>query len=87
MIIGYILDLFYRFLSFIIGLFPTGDLGIPTGFSEGLTLVVSYLHAWSWLLPVDTFLSAAITVTGFYAVLIGVKVFLWVIRTIRGSGS
>jgi len=87
MITGFIINIFYQFLAFIIGFLPTGDLGIPTEFTDGLNLIVQYLHAWSWLLPVDQLLAAVITVIGFYAILMGVRITLWIIRTVRGSGS
>lgn len=87
MITGAILNLFYNFISFIIGLFPTGELGIPTGFTDALTLAVSYLHTWSWLLPVDDMLVVAISAISFEVTVLLVKVSLWIIRTIRGSGS
>lgn len=87
MITGAIINLFYNLIAFLIGLLPTGDLGIPTEFTDGLTLIVQYLHAWSWLLPVDHLLSAVITVISFKLVILLVKFVFWTIRTIRGSGS
>jgi len=87
MITGFIINAFYSLLSSLLSVFPEGDLGIPTEFTNGITLIVQYLHAWSWLLPVDHLLSAVITVVSFYVVLLGIQSVLWVIRTIRGSGS
>jgi len=87
MITGAIINFFYNIVAFLIGLLPTGDLGIPQAFIDGLDLIIDYMYAWDWLLPIGELLSAFVTVIGFYGVLVLVKTVLWIIRTIRGSGS
>jgi hypothetical protein len=87
MITGAIINIFYSVIAFLIGILPTGDLGIPQAFIDGLNLIVQYVYAWDWLLPVGDLLAAFVTVVGFYAILMLVKTVLWIIRTIRGSGS
>jgi len=87
MITGFIINAFYVLVYNLVALFPTGDLGIPQAFIDGLDLIVGYMYAWDWLLPIGELLSAFVTVIGFYAVLIAIKGILWIIRTIRGSGS
>lgn len=87
MITGFIISIFYTLFYNIINAFPTGDLGIPSGFTDGITLIVQYLHAWSWLLPVDTLISAVIFVLGVQLIVLSIKGTFWVIRTVRGSGS
>lgn len=87
MITGFLITAFYVLIYNLVAIFPTGDLGIPSGFTDGLTLIVSYLHNFSWLLPVDDLLAALVFVVGVWATLLVVKVVLWIIRTIRGSGS
>lgn len=85
MIIGWFLQIVYAFVSSLIGLLPVGTLGIPSGFTDGLALIVSYLHSFSWLLPVDQLLAAAIFVVGFYAILLLVKILRWIIHLVRGN--
>jgi len=87
MITGAIINIFYSVIAFLIGILPTGDLGIPQAFIDGLNLIIGYIEAWDWLLPVGELLSAFVTVISFYGVLVLVKSVLWIIRTIRGSGS
>jgi hypothetical protein len=84
MIIGWLIQIAYNFISGIISIFPTDTLGIPTGFTTGLNLVVSYLHSWSWLLPVDQLIAALIFVIGVQIVVLLIKLTKWVIRSIRG---
>lgn len=86
MITGFIIDLFHTFLFNIIEFFPIGN-GLPTEISDAITLIYGYLTAWSWLLPVYDLLTAVIFVISFELGVLGVKAILWIIRTVRGSGS
>jgi len=85
MITGFLIDLLYKILYGLISIFPTGDLGIPSGFTTAISTIVGYLHAWSWLLPVDTLISAVLFVLGVQVTALGVKGTFWLIRTLRGS--
>lgn len=85
MITGQILSIFYNFVAYIVNLFPDGSIGIPSGFIEAITLGVSYLHSFSWLLPVDNALIVAITTISFYVIIMIIKIGLWVVKTVRGT--
>jgi len=84
MIIGSLLNIFYLFVAFFIGMLPVST-GIPTAWTSAVATIWSYLNAWNYIFPIDTFvllLAAAMTVhLAFY----GVRLSFWVIHLIRGN--
>lgn len=52
MIIGFLLQAFTVFLSWIALILPTSAL--PTQISDGVTLIVGLMNAWSFIFPVAT---------------------------------
>jgi len=87
MITGFFIQIFYTLIYSVFSLFPDGGLGLPVQFTDGITLIVNYAEAWNWLLPIDDMIAVVITILGIELIFLSVKLYLWVIRTIRGSGS
>ena len=83
MITSLILSIFLTFLNYIIGLLPVGSL--PAQVSEALTYFLSKLGMLSTFLPVSTFLLVFKYVVDFEIVVLGLKLFLWIISKIRGG--
>lgn len=84
MIVGSLLNIFYLFLAYLIGVLPVSS-GIPAAWTSAVATVWGYLNAWNYIFPIDTFvllLAAAMTVhLGFYAV----RLAFWLIHLIRGN--
>jgi len=52
MIVGFFLQVLNALLAFIIGLLPV--VALPTGVTDGITYIGSYLNSMAFLLPIST---------------------------------
>jgi len=85
MITGFLINAFYILFYNILNVFSTGSL--PAGVSSAITTMATYIAAWSFFVNVTALSGAIQLVFGFELTMLTVKFVLWLVRTIRGSGS
>lgn len=79
----------YGFLTFLIGLFPTGT-GFPTAFHTAVTNLGGYLHILDPLVPISTLLTCLTLVFTVEIAIFGFKTFKWIfghVPLIGGKGK
>jgi len=84
MIIGFLLNIAYNFLTFMVGLLPLGG-SIPTEWTSALLAVWGYINAFSFIIPVDTLLLCLGIAMTFHLFIFGWKGLHWLLSLIRGS--
>lgn len=82
MITGFFLQIFYALITFLIGLLPT--LALPSGFTDALTLAMSYVNQFTFLFPVSSLLAVVSLALTFHAAILAFDFTLWIIHTLRG---
>lgn len=85
MITGFLFTIIYAFTTFLLNFLPDGAAGIPAQFISAFTLIVGYVNAYSWLLPVDQLFYALIFTVSLELVLMGFRISLWLLKLIRGA--
>lgn len=87
--IDFILIGIYKFLHFLIGIFPVGT-GFPESFHEAMITLGSYLHILDPIVPMNTLLTCLIFVFSIDIAVFAFKVLKWIISfipIIRSSGN
>jgi len=82
MIVTFILQIFISFVNLIIGILPSGHL--PTEVLTAFAYFVGLLNSFSFIVPVDTLIQAALVVLVFDGAMGGWYFLNWVIRKIPG---
>jgi len=82
MITGFILQIFYAFVAFFVGLLPA--IAIPQGWLNALTLIWGYVNQFNYLFPVQTLLTVLLFALAFHVALLLLSFGLWIIHLIRG---
>jgi len=82
MIVTLFLNLVYFFLQGLIGLLPTGHL--PTVMTSAFAYFVGVANLFSYVVPIDTLLQAALIVLVFDGAILVWHFLNWIIRKIPG---
>jgi len=82
MITGAILQMIYSLVAFFIGFLPV--IPLPAGVNTAFVTVFAYLNAWSFLIPVSTFLTVLSFAISFHVILLGYDLSLKVYHMVRG---
>jgi len=82
MITGFLLQLFYVFIVFLVSALPS--VALPTAFSAAFVLVWGYLSSFSFLFPMPTLVSVLLLAISFHIALLIFDFSLWLIHLIRG---
>lgn len=85
MITGFIINSLYVLLYNILSVFPTGTL--PTEVSNAFGTIIGFVNDFSFLIAIDALLTVVGLVISFELAIVAVKVILWLVRTVRGSGG
>lgn len=80
------LQAIYSFLSFLIGLFPSGS-GFPTAFHDATQALGGYLHILDPLVPINILLSCVLLIFGVEIALWGFKMFRWIFSHVPFIGG
>lgn len=83
MISGFFISIITLIALFFLGLLPIGTLVIPQQFTDAVTLIVGYVNAYSWLLPVDQLFYALVFVLSVQLVILGFYLSIWVISLFK----
>jgi len=83
MITGFFIQIIAAVVLFALAILPTGDL--PSGITDALVLIWSYINMFSFLFPVDTLLSVLLLAFLYHGILLLFDMALWVIGLIRGN--
>jgi len=81
-----LLNLIYSFLSYLIGLFPTGS-GFPTEVHSAVSSLGGYLHILDPLVPISTLLACLTLIFTVEIALFGFKTVKWIISHIPFFGG
>jgi len=84
MITGFILTLIYQFISFTVGLLPTGS-AFPSEWTAGIYTVWGYVNSFSFVVPVGTLVSALAIAMSFHLFVFAWKAMHWIYSLIRGG--
>jgi len=84
MIIGSLLNIFYLFVAFFIGLLPVSA-GIPADWVSSLSLIWGYANAMNYLFPMGTFVAVLAIALVFHVAALGWKLVVWTVHLIRGK--
>jgi len=82
MITGFLMQMGFAIINFFVGLLPT--VAMPSGWTDALALIWSYINMFSFLIPVGTFVSVLSFAVSFHLILLGYDVSLKVYHMIRG---
>jgi len=82
MITGFLLSILYTVIAFFVGLLPI--IAMPSGWTDALSLIWSYLNSFSFLFPVATLVSVLVFAVAFHLVLLTYDLSLKVYHMIRG---
>jgi len=82
MIFTYLLELFYNFISFIIGILPIGNL--PTVVTSSFATIFGIANQFSYVIPIATLMKAFVVVIAFDGAILGWHFLNWIIRKIPG---
>lgn len=82
MISTFFLTIFYLFLNTIVGFLPAGHL--PAAITTALTYFVGVANSFSFIIPVDTLLQAALVILAFDGAMLLWYLINWVIKKIPG---
>lgn len=83
MITGFLLQILYTVVAFFVAVLPI--IAMPTGWTDALTLIWSYLNSFSFLFPVGTLVSVLGFAVAFHLTLLGYDISLKVYHMIRGK--
>jgi len=82
MITSFFLSVFYGFINLIVGFLPTGSL--PVGITTAFAYFMGVVNSFSYVVPIDTLLQAALVILAFDGALILWHFINWIIRKIPG---
>jgi len=82
MITGILITIVATVFTFIVSLLPT--IPLPTGITDALTLIWSYINMFSFLFPVDTLLTVLVLALLYHIIFLFWDMGLWIIGVIRG---
>lgn len=82
MIVGFLLQLLYLFLSTIASFLPV--YAIPAGVVSAISLIGGYINALSFLFPVGTLVQVLGIALFFHVSLLLIDLGFWVLHLIRG---
>lgn len=84
MIIGFFLNIAYGFVSFLIGLLPSGA-PFPSDWVSGVYAIWGYVNAFSFIVPVGMLLFCLGIAMGFHLFVFAWKGLHWLWSIIRGG--
>ena len=84
--ITFFLNSIFNFLSFLIGLFPTGS-GFPTSFHTATIYLGGYLHLLDPLVPISILLTCLTLIFGVEIALFGFRTLKWLLSYIPFIGG
>jgi len=84
MILSFILNIFYIFITFVFGLLPVGD-NLPTAFADGFRYLFGFLWNFDFLVSVSNVIVILSLTVGFQAAVLLFRLVSWVIHLIRGK--
>jgi putative flippase GtrA len=82
MITGIILTIFYSFVNLLFALLPSGHL--PTQISSAFAYFMGVVNSFSFVVPVDTLIQAALVVLAFDGAMLVWYFVNWIIRKVPG---
>jgi len=82
MITTFLLQIAYNFLSFLLGLLPTG--GLPSQIAAAFSYFMGVVNTFSYVIPIATLLQAAVVIAVFDGALLLWAFINWIIRKIPG---
>jgi len=84
MIIGFLLNVIYAFIAFLLGLLPSGS-SLPSEWVSAVYSIWGYINSFSFIVPVTTLVLALSIAMGFHLFVLGWKALHWLYALIRGS--
>jgi len=84
--IDMLLQSVYSFLSFVIGLFPSGT-GFPESFHTAFSTLGDYLHILDPIIPINTLLTCLTLVFAVEIAIFGFKTFKWIFSHVPFIGG
>jgi len=82
MISTFFLNILFAFVDFVVGFLPSGHL--PTSITTAFNYFVGVANTFSYVVPIDTLLQAALIVLAFDGAMLGWYLLNWIIRKIPG---
>jgi len=84
MIIGFLIQLAYSFVAFLVGLLPSG-VSLPSDWVAGVYTIWSYINAFSFIVPVNVLVSCLAIAMSFHLFVFAWKGIHWLWSLIRGG--
>lgn len=84
MITGFLLTIIFFFVSFLLGILPTGS-AFPIQWTEGIYAIWSYINMFSFFIPVQMIVTCIAIATAFHLFVFAWKTLHWIMSIIRGS--
>jgi len=83
MITGFLLTIIFYFVSFLLGLLPVGG-SFPTSWTTGIYTIWANINAFSFIVPVNVFVTALSIAISFHLFIFAWKITHWIIGLVRG---
>jgi len=84
MIIGFLLNIAYAFVNFLVGLLPVGS-AFPATWTAGIYQVWGAINAFSFIVPVNTLVTCLGIAMTFHLFVFAWKGMHWIYSLIRGG--
>jgi len=78
------LILFFSFFIAVLNFLPDAS-SVSSGFSDGISLVISYMKSWDAIFPISELLTLVVIVSVFYSFMFLWKALQWIIHVVRGG--